>query len=120
MTKFNVNSQPFLPMRRTLFAFLALGSLAGPFVGQARADPPDDQRHQQKVQPGSQGRAHQQQQQRWQQQQQQRQRWQQAQQYDNRYRYPDRYYGTPPVVYPPPGYYQQQGPAFIFSFPFLN
>ncbi len=50
----------------------------------------------------------------------QRTRWQeQHRSYDN-YRQPDVYYTAPPVIYPPPGYYQQAGPSLNFNIPFFS
>ncbi len=41
-------------------------------------------------------------------------------QYDWRSRQPDMYYGAPPIIYAPPGYYQQPGATLSFSFPFYR
>lgn len=32
----------------------------------------------------------------------------------------DGYYGAPPVIYAPQGYYEQPGPSVYFGFPFLR
>jgi Ni/Co efflux regulator RcnB len=44
-------------------------------------------------------------------------RWREAHRYNRYYRQPDVYYTAPPVVYQPPGYYQQSGPSLNLNFP---
>jgi len=44
-------------------------------------------------------------------------RWREAHHYNRYYRQPDVYYTAPPVVYQPPGYYQQSGPSLNLNFP---
>ncbi len=95
------------PVARMSFA-LCIGLAAASLAATAQADPPGSHGNKKNVQQQAHGRPPQ------------HQHWQQAQRYDDRYRRPDVYYTAPPVVYAPPGYYQQQGPTVIFSFPLLN
>jgi hypothetical protein len=44
-------------------------------------------------------------------------RWREAHRDYRYYRQPDVYYTAPPVVYQPPGYYQQSGPSINLNFP---
>jgi hypothetical protein len=90
--------------RLAVFCGLAAAALSGTLACPAYADNENDHRNKHWNE-SRQAQAHQQ-------------NWQRAQWQEQRYRQPDVYYTAPPVVYPPPGYYQQPGPSFTFSIPF--
>jgi hypothetical protein len=99
-------SRPGSTFRLAVFCGLAATALSGTLNYPAYADNDNDHQNKHWNNP-RQVQAHQQ-------------NWQQTHWQAQRYHQPDVYYTAPPVVYPPPGYYQQQpGPSLTLSIPFL-
>lgn len=104
---------PGSALRLAVFCGLAAAALSGTLASPAYADNDDGHGNQnkQRNEPRQRQQAHQQ-------------NWQQAhgqeqhRYYDND-RQPDVYYTAPPVIYPPPGYYQQPGASLTLSVPFF-
>jgi hypothetical protein len=94
--------------RLAVFFVLAAATLSGMLATPAFADNDYDNRNN----GWNQSRQQQARQRAWQQE-----RWREAHRYNRYYRQPDVYYTAPPVVYQPPGYYQQSGPSINLNFP---